>query len=170
MDYIKGIIFDYKSKGIIVDTNLLILFVVGGYDISYIEKCNRIKNKRYTIEDYRFVNNLLASFAKIYVTPQVLAEFSNLSFNDIKGQAFLKYFEYVLKIIRESSEGYISKDIILNISMFKKFGFTDASIFKLASKEKLPVITDDLPLHHYLINCGIRSINMDSIRAASWLK
>ena len=169
MDYIRGIIIEYKSKGIIIDTNLLILFIVGKYDILYIEKCNRVKDKKYTVDDYKFINNLLSLFYKIYVTPHVLAELSNLSFKDIKDQAFLEYFEYVLKIIKATLEVHISKDIILDIPMFKKFGFADTSIFELATKENLPVITDDLKLHHYLIGFGIRSINMDSIRATLWL-
>ncbi len=170
MDYLKGIICNYKNKGIVVDTNLLILLIVGKFNIAYIEKCSRVKDKQYTINDYRFVNNLLSLFVKIYVTPQVLAEFSNLSFGDIKDRAFLKYFEFVLEIIKGVSEEYISKDIILDIPIFRKFGFADASIFELASKEQLPVITDDMPLHHYLITSGISSINMDHIRATSWLE
>jgi rRNA-processing protein FCF1 len=169
MDYIRGVVVEFKSKGIIIDTNLLVLFIAGGYDIAYIEKCSRTKNKGYTRDDYIFINNFLGIFDKIYVTPHILAEFSNISFNNINNKEFLKYFEIVVKIIKGMSEEYISKDVVLKIPMFKKFGFADTSIYELAKKNNLPVITDEFDLHHYLITKGMTSINMDHIRVTKWL-
>lgn len=167
MDYLKAIIIDYASKGIIVDTNLLILFIVGFYDIAYIEKFKRVKNKGYTKEDFDALRKLLSYFKCLYVTPQILSEVSNLSFGNVLGNAFNEYFAEVVKIISEAKEKHISKDIILKMPVLYKFGFTDSSIFKLAKNEDLPVITDDSKLNGMLNKEGIRSINMDTIRACS---
>ncbi|KKQ46175.1 MAG: hypothetical protein US63_C0005G0017 [Candidatus Moranbacteria bacterium GW2011_GWC2_37_8] len=164
MDYLKAVIIDYKEKGIIIDTNLLVLYIVGFYDAEYIEKFQRVKNKGYTKEDFEALLKLVSPFNKIFITPQILAEVSNLTFNDIKDNRFLEYFNEVLRIIGDIEEHHISKNMLLKMPMLSKFGFTDSSIMELAQKEDLPVITDDFPLYSLLINSGISAINMTHIR------
>jgi hypothetical protein len=167
MDILKGILYEYTSKGIIVDTNLIILYIVGFYDITYIEKFGRVKNKGYTKEDFLALKKLLESFRSLFLTPQILAEISNLSFNDVSDKRFVAYFDEMLRVITNVNEKYIPKNILVKIPSLIKFGFTDLSIFELAKKENLPVVTDDFKLHGFLSFHGIRSINMDQIRAYS---
>ena len=169
MDYIAGVIIKHGVKGIIIDTNLLILLIVGVYDIGYIEKISRVKNKGYTSEDFKALSNLVACFKTIYITPQILAELSNLSFKEGKkidcyDEEFEAYVMNVVEIINNSKEDFTTKEDLIKFPYFRKFGFTDMSILSLAQKESLPVITDDLRLHNLFINLGIESLNMDTIR------
>ena len=165
MNYLAATIQKYRSKGIIVDTNLLILYFVGGFDISYIEKFQRVKNKGYTKEDYEALVRLLSCFDRLLVTPHIIAEVSNLSFKDETSSGFVGYFKSVMDLLLKADEQYIHKDILLRMPHCAKFGFTDMSIVEFAQQEDLPVITDDFKLHGLLTNAGVASINMDVIRA-----
>jgi rRNA-processing protein FCF1 len=169
MDYIAGVVQKYKTKGIIVDTNLLILYIVGFYNIDYIERFARVKNKKYSKEDFGALARLISLFKVIFVTPQILAELSNLSFKneknrDFEDDNFNGYLVEVIRIITGAKENFSPKEKLMDIAQFCKFGFTDISILDLAQQERLPVITDDLRLHHLLINLGVDSLNMNTIR------
>lgn len=163
MDYLKGVITKYGNRGVILDTNLLILLIIGSYDVDRIEKFGRTKDRGYTKQDFIFLVNFLKEFNAIYLTPQVLAELSNLTFNKILENDFPVYLRSVIKSIKDKREHYVPKDILLNANCFK-FGFTDSSIFELAKKEKLLVLTDDHPLSGFLSKNGMDCININHIK------
>ncbi len=172
MDYIAIILQKYKSKGIIVDTNILILYVAGFYDLCYLEKISRVNNKQYSKDDFEAIAKLLSKFQVIYITPQILSELSNLSFKDEKNRDkkddnFSQYLLEVVRIITSTEEYFSPKNDLMQIDHFPKFGFTDMSILDLAIKKELPVITDDLGLYHLLINSSIDCLNMNTIRMYS---
>lgn len=164
MDYVQIIISRYGKKGAIIDTNLLILYIVGLYNVDYIEGFKRIKDKGYTKEDFEALVRLLMLFKKVFLTSHVLAEFSNLTFNHKRfDKDFDEYLSSVIIALKNIVEEHVKKNEILTSSFFK-FGFTDVSIMELAIKSGLPVITDDLPFYNLLSSRGISSINMNNIR------
>ncbi len=64
-------------SGLPVDTNLLVLFVVGAVNRERIESFERTSS--YTKEDYKLLLQFLANFKKLHTSPHVLAEVSNLA-------------------------------------------------------------------------------------------
>ena len=72
---IDAYIKQYRRKGIIVDTNLLLLALIGGTP-SVVE----FKRTRgYTNEDYRLLLTMIDQFERLVSTPHILAEVSNLT-------------------------------------------------------------------------------------------
>jgi len=61
---------------VFLDTNLLVLLVVGSVDRGQVERHRR--TKRFTVEDYDRLVRLLEGLEQVFVTPNTLTEASNL--------------------------------------------------------------------------------------------
>ena len=66
-----------SRDGLLVDTNLLVLFTVGTVNRDRIEIFKR--TSRYTKPDFDLLLRVLAKFNKLYTVAHVLAEVSNLT-------------------------------------------------------------------------------------------
>jgi hypothetical protein len=65
-------------KGIvIIDTNIMVLLIVGAASKEYITKHKRLEG--YTIDDFDLLGLLVAEFSEIVLLPHILAEVSNIS-------------------------------------------------------------------------------------------
>lgn len=161
IDYIRS----KKFKGIVVDTNLLILLLIGIYDPDEIEKNKRLRNKNFEKEDFYKLRSIIDIVSdKIIITPNILTEVTNLTenFNQETGFAFFKFMEEAVKLFEEYNIN--SNEIILNNqTAFYKFGLTDSSIANL-SKENYLIITIDLPLFHFLSSQDLPALNYNSFR------
>ncbi len=67
----------YKRKGVLVDSNLLLLLFVGLFDPARIKKFKRTGH--FSEVDFRLLVNFLAYFDKAITTPHILTEVSNLA-------------------------------------------------------------------------------------------
>ena len=164
MNYIQNLIERNVSKRILVDTNLLILYVIGTFDKSQI---TTDKNTRsYTTDDFDLLRALIKN-SKIVVTPNILTELSNLtsSSNEISKQ---RLFAYLGKLFEQVDEECIPSTKVNN-QVLRKFGLTDNVIHKLAEK-KILVLTADLPLYGYLSSVGLKVINFNHARSEYMLK
>ena len=149
----------FREKGILVDTNLLILLLVGSYDEDKILSFKRTQT--YTIEDYKFLSIFLSKFKKHIFTPNILTEITNLadSINSEPTHSFFQHIKIALSVFSEDS--IISKEIMQSKS-FLKFGLADAVNCQLS--DKYLILTDDLRLYSYLANQGLPAINFNHIR------
>src|SRR5688572_366905 len=124
------IILSNKSnyKGVVIDTNLLLLLLIGLYDITQIEKHKRIK--KYSKSDYDKLLILIRHFSdKIFTTTNIVTEVCNLSdnYNTETEYCFFQFIEKVLKTYEEQNEKSI--DLIdSNKTAFYKLGIADTSI------------------------------------------
>jgi hypothetical protein len=149
----------YRKKGILIDTNLLILLLVGSYDENMISSFKRTKN--YTIEDYKYLKAFLTRFEKHFYTPNILTEITNLT-DSINSEPSFPFFQHLKYILSAFAEDNVSSDEIMQLKSFLKFGLTDAVNYKLS--DKYLVLTDDLRLYSYLANQGLPAINFNHIR------
>lgn len=77
-------------KKLIIDANLLLLYVIGLIDNgNYIGRSDRLE--RYNKKDFDLLIRLLIPFKEIYVTPYIATEVSNLI--DIKGKVRNQIFD-----------------------------------------------------------------------------
>ena len=90
--------------GILVDTNLLVLFVVGTMNRNRIKGFKR--TRQYTRSDYDLLVRVLAQFDARYTLAHVLAEVSNLT--DLSGEERLAARRVVKETISILSETAIS--------------------------------------------------------------
>ena len=75
-----------NSKGVLIDTNLFVLFVVGSVNPRRIPPFKR--TQAYSPGDYAILIELLNRIPKWYAVPHLLAEVSKLT--DLKGPELVK--------------------------------------------------------------------------------
>ena len=159
--YYKSLYQKYRQKGILIDTNILLLWVVGTANPDRIEKFKR--TEKFKVKDYHLLLQIFADCSKVVTTPHILTEVSNLAGqlqDPDKTQAFLA----IAKATEKLCEEYQTSDRITKGDGFTKFGLTDCAITELARNSYL-VLTDDLRLAHYLENSQqIDTINFNHIR------
>lgn len=154
-----------KKKGLIVDTNILLLYIVGKFNTEYIKKFRR--TEIYNANVFSVISWLISFFDKrIYISPQIISELSNLSpeaskKNNKDIEMVVEYFKVFKEILTKVFfEKYIHKDEILSFPYLYKYGVTDLSIYKLAKDNNYLVVTDDFKLSNYLKKNNVTSINM----------
>jgi rRNA-processing protein FCF1 len=165
-DEIKRKVNKYKPKGILVDTNILLLWFVGSVNRQRISQFNR--TKKFTLEDYDILVRFLTSFSKIVTTPNILTELSNLVIKDIKEPELSRCFNKLAEaLLTEASfkleEHYMQSRIAIRVNKISEFGLTDCSILELACNRYL-VLTDDSKFAGYLTGSGIDVVNFNNLR------
>jgi predicted nucleic acid-binding protein len=117
----------------IVDSNILLKWILPD------EKKTLTKNQKELL-------SCLFKKARLHVTPQVLAEVSNILQRENMNLGYLreKHPEY-FKIFCEIVEEYIPKDSILLHERIE-LGVTDISLLELSKKKSVTLITDDSEL------------------------
>ncbi len=136
---IEEVIKKQIGKKLIIDTNLLILLIVGRYNINLISGHKKLG--RYDKHDYNFVNFIAGKAKVIYLTPGIISEVTNhLNPSD---KNYSNYFRKLISILEFFQEEYKNKNVILKLSFFPKLGYTDSTIIDLSIQEKCLVLTDD---------------------------
>jgi len=164
MDYFKELFSRYRSKGVLIDTNLLLVYFVGMYDPQRIPKFKR--TVAFAVEDFYTLLAFFEFFDRVVTTPNILTEvnsFSNQLPDDIKPA----YYPEFAKHLAGLEEHYIESRKVSPLAHFKKFGLTDAGIIELV-RERFLVLTDDLKLANYLQNVGVDVINFNNLRSMNW--
>jgi rRNA-processing protein FCF1 len=166
-DLIKKLISRYHQKGILIDTNILLLFLVGSVNKERITKFNR--TQQFIPEDYELLLEFMGKFQKLVTTPNILTEVNSLA-NQLgepeRSQCFAIFARFV-KNVDILNEHYIKSQEAVNTDKFIKFGLTDSGIVTLAKGNYL-VLTDDLKLANYLQNLEVDVINFNNIRVLNW--
>ena len=159
IEEIRRLISRYVRKGIFIDTNILLLYLIGSYDPNLISRFKR--TVQFTTEDYDTLMLLLHPFERFITTPNVLTEVSNFS-GHIGEPIRTLYFQTFAEKIAMMEEQYIASSEAAAREEFIKVGLTDAGIFKLPQDQYL-ILTDDFRLSHYLQKKGIDVINFNHV-------
>lgn len=152
---------------LLLDTNLLILFMLGSYSPQDIPRCKFTSS--YNKEDFDLLKNYLKLAPAIYITPHILAELSNQSFQIFNGNKKSEFLKTLVSKLRSMDEKYIKLgELLKEVELFYKFGFTDLSIFELAKREKFVVLTDDHKLHNILAANKLNTLYFTEIRGQAY--
>ncbi len=150
----------FYNNGIVVDSNLLLLFCIGNFDREYISSFKR--TQKYAVEDFDTLIAFLAPFKKMVTTPNVLTEVSNLA-NALSGKHRMSFAESFSDLIKKADEEYLISEQVQKSTEFHDFGLCDAVLLE-QSKEKYLLLTDDLLLYHYAIGTGRNAENFNHLR------
>lgn len=154
----------YINRGIVLDTNLLILYIVGRFQKDLIGNFKRVA--KYTPEDYELLFNFLALFKKKITSPHILTETTNI-LEGLNKKMNHQLFNFLRKLIYELKEFTIDSQIVVRTDCFLKFGLTDATISIIGTKKYL-ILTDDFNLYNFLIRQKIPAINFNHLRTIVW--
>lgn len=164
-EYITTLIQKYKRLGILVDTNILLVYFVGLYSPELIPKFKR--TEKFTMDDYGTIVTLLEFFDNRVTTPHILTEVSNF-IGQLPSNTKFDCYGVFSKALAVLTEQYLpAQEIAASGVVFSQFGLTDAGIALLV-KDKYLVLTDDLRASHNLANSGIDVLNFNHIRELNW--
>ena|SRR5271157_5781105 len=158
--FIDELISKYAKRGILIDTNVLLLFFMGQVDINRITTFKR--TEQFTVEDFGLIEKLLSLFKTKVTTPNILTEVSNLA-GQLSGPLKSLFLERLGQQINVLSEKYCPSKTACGHPYFNKCGLTDATILSIA-QNKFLVLTDDFRLAGLISSLGIDVINFNHIR------
>ena len=162
-----------RSKGLALDTNMWILYIVGLYDENAIEVEDR--TQKYTKKEYGYIQKLinesktkqisLSSYSVPEITHLLDIESNHRKKNgDIEHS---KYLDTTILQLTESLEHHRSAKEIKEASTIDEialYGFCDLSLQQIA-KDGYAILTDDMQLNDYLQSNNLPSISMQILRA-----
>src|SRR5712672_3020754 len=124
----------YAGKGVLLDSNLLLLLVVGTYDRSQVGKFKRLI--MFVPEDFDILRAVVSRFRNVYVTPNTVTEVSNLA-GSFSGDARKHCFRIFAATILASEELVVPSADAARHFTFEKLGVTDAAMFSVAGNPPL---------------------------------
>ena len=129
--------------GYFIDSNLLVLRVVGDVSKDLIQKHRRLKT--FVVEDYDRLMDLLRGAPLVFVTPNTLTETSNLlaQHGEPERSRFLDQLRF---LIQNSREVVVSSADASTNSSFNRLGLTDAALLETVSAN-MPLVTTDFKLY-----------------------
>jgi uncharacterized protein with PIN domain len=127
-----------------IDTNLLVLLVVGETDKALISKHRRTRAWR--IHDYeRLVRLINETDHQMLVTPNTLTEASNLLAQHGEPERS-RLFGALQALIETTEEKSVESRAAARNSNFKRLGLADAALLEVVSASN-PLVTADLALY-----------------------
>jgi predicted nucleic acid-binding protein len=152
------------EQGLLVDTNLLVLFAVGAVNRHRIESYKR--TRRYTGADFDLLLRVLGKFSRLYTVAHVLAETSNLT--DLPGPEGLQSRQVLKETISLLKEAEMPSALAAANPLYQDLGLVDAAIGAVARAHGCAVLTDDLALYLWLERVNVRAFNFAHLQASSW--
>lgn len=149
---------------IVLDTNLLILFVVGQASRRYIDKHKCLK--AFTCGDYDLLKSILSQASSIRFTPNTLTETSNL-LKRIDEPARSEIFRKFAEMIDRFDETYVESRIGARQTEFVRLGLTDSILLLLSGNPSLVLVTADLGLYLAAAGRRLNVVNFNHHREAN---
>lgn len=147
------------KTGLILDTNLFVLLVVGLFDPAWIDKHKRTNS--YTIEDFNRLKRVVGSYNRLVTLPNVLTEVSNLlaQTSDVIRRGL---FDKLAPLIKQTEEIHVPSSIPAKHPLFHTFGLTDLAIAELSGRQYV-VLTDDRKFISFLDGLGVETMDFRSL-------
>lgn len=159
----------HQKSGVLVDTNLLLILLIGKIDRRLI---GGKRTEIYTEDHFHILVDFLNKFQWLITTPHILAEVSNLGGAALTG----KYREEFLALlctpslfdIKATDELVIERHIRrqdVETSHIQRLGLTDAAITRLCTKKRRRVLllSNDLDLVELVVRLHGDAINFNHI-------
>ena len=127
--------------GYFIDTNLLVLLVVGNEDPDLIARHRRLR--RFTADGYTLLSNFAAGVERLFVTPNTLTEASNLLGQHPDPERLYGR----LRLLIEASEEIVVRSADASAQgAYSRLGLTDAALLEVVTAD-MPVLTVDVGLY-----------------------
>lgn len=152
------------SRLIAIDTNLLVLLVVGSASEGYIARHKRTNT--YATDDFRLLRQVLLRADGLVFTPHVLAETSNLVRQFAK-PGVDTIVNVMCRMIEQTREITVAGVEAVRRPEFRYLGLTDAGLLTIEADD-ITLLTDDFDLYRASLAAGRQPINFSHEREI-WL-
>ncbi len=163
-DDLSALIDKYRSKGVLLDSNLLVLLFVGLTDIGLVTSFKR--TQAFTQQEFSLLKGVVDSFSKVITTPHVLTETSNF-LGQLHDESRLTALKILSATIQSFKERRPEAKTLVQSGAFFNFGLTDSAILDMPPKKYL-VLSIDAALIIALQKKGVDAINFNHLRQLAW--
>jgi len=139
--------------GILLDTMLLVLLIVGSAGRDLVSKHRRLND--FSPEDYDIISDVLRQYGTVLLTPNTLTEASNLLGYHSEPERSVTFAKLRL-LVDENQEIVVPSTSACRNPLFLRLGLTDSVLLEAISDET-PLITTDLHLYLTAIESNPRS-------------
>ena len=153
------------SRPLILDTNLLVLFVVGAVDEGLITRHKRLQ--AFNVEDYRQVLAMVTACSRLLLTPHVLTETSNLA-RQVREAAQAEVSAVLKLLIARFPEELVSSCSAVEHPRYVQLGLTDAVLLRLSATPGAVLLTTDGDLYGAALSEGRNAYNYGHFQAANY--
>jgi len=160
VQWIADVVRRFQTAGALLDTNLLLVYILGSINPLQINRWKR--TKPYGTKDLRFLVDFVSRMNAVFVAPGVAAETSNF-LGELGGDLRRLTLERLKSYLVESREISFSCQAVANLAEFPRLGFTDSTLCEAARGGSL-ILTDDFPLANYLDSKNLGVLNYHHIR------
>ncbi len=161
MVYAEVLIEKFRRRGLVFDSNLLLLYLVGLHDRSLIGDGKYNNLSKYTSEDFNILVRFRGLFSRAVTTPHVLTELSNLA-NDFPQAIKIKCFASFQKTFAQLNEISVSSLQASRRLEFNFLGLTDCVLAELTPD--FLMVSDDARLVNKLGLSGPQCLNFNHLR------
>ncbi len=152
----------HRAHGLLIDSNLLVLLLVGRTNPARIANFKR--TSAYDLAAYELLEQFVSAFDRKLTTPHILTEVSNLT--SLSGHEFASCRALMKDFVEVTEELFELSRVVVQDHAFPRLGLTDAAIAKLGTN--VLVVTDDFDLYRALPARGIDTINFSHMRSVGW--
>jgi hypothetical protein len=145
---------------VMLDSNLLVLLIVGTADRSYISRHKRLKT--YTEDDFDLLQQLLTDMSAVIVTPNILTETSNLA-SQIEEPARTHIAGAFRAFVSLAEERYIDSKQAVEQPEFRRLWLTDVGILEEMNSACV-LLTADRDLYLAALHRGWKAENFNYLR------
>lgn len=150
-------------RPLIIDTNLLVLLVVGLSSKNLIGLHKRLR--AYSVSDFDLLLAFLKSYSPIVICPNVWTEASNIA-RQIPEPSRRIIGVVMGNLMESSQEVYVVSSNAAKRSEFLDLGLADAAMLEISPKST-PILTSDLGLYLAAQRQGREAVNFNHIREAN---
>jgi hypothetical protein len=143
------------KRTLILDTNLLVLLIVGMTSRAYIGRHKRLR--AFSDSDFDLLTSFVVAASRIAVTPNTLTETSNLV-RQIEEPARTQIYDQFRRVISTADEHYVESGRAAARKDFLWLGLTDSALLQALS-ENHELLTTDSRLHSTAMRQGLKAIN-----------
>lgn len=145
---------------ILIDTNALLVLLVGLMDTELISKHKR--TAIYEEQDFIDLLSVIGDLDKLVVLPNVWTETDNL-LNNFGGERKHQYILKTVETMKSTTENFIESVKGVEHYSFYDLGLTDSLLLQYAMECDL-LVTSDSTLSDYAVASGVKVYDMKKIR------
>ena len=149
---------------IALDSNLLLLLVVGRASRDAISRHKRLK--AYEPSDYDLLFNLVDVASELIVTPNAWTEVSNIAPGGLIGDYKIAIIESLATLVQISAERYVPSADVAKCIEFASLGLADTA-WLVALDPQARFLTVDLELFHAAQSRGLKAEKFNHLRVQS---
>lgn len=153
-----------SARRVVLDTGVLLVFVVGIHDPRLLGRIRHTKN--YVPGDFDLLERLLEECSTVCATPNGFTELSNL-LGKVEDKRLRELRAAMTKVIRATHEQYVSSRDACTHRGFSWLGLADAAI-ATGFEPNDAILTTDPALHTWLGRIGRNAFNFNHYRTIAW--